>query len=57
MTNERKAELFRGAMDWVWMHTEGYGKEEYICALENIGLTAEEIAAELANCCFDDEEG
>ncbi len=52
MTNERKAELFQGAMEWVWMHTEGYGKDEYICALENIGFTPEEIEEDLSNCDF-----
>lgn len=52
MTNERKAELFNSAMDWIWVHTEGYGKDEYIGALENIGFTAEEIEEELSNCDF-----
>jgi hypothetical protein len=55
MTNERKAELFTGLMEWVWMHTEGYGEDEYIRALENIGFTADEIEKELSDCCFDDD--
>lgn len=56
MTNERKAELFTGLMEWVWVHTEGYGKDEYIIALENIGFTKEEIEEELSECYFDNDE-
>lgn len=56
MTNERKAKLFHGAMDWIWEHTEGYGKEEYVCALQHIGFTREEVQEELSNCCFDEDE-
>ena len=53
MTPERKAELFDNAIIWIWEHTEGYDKEEYIGALEHIGFTPEEIEEELEICDFD----
>ena len=53
MTDERKLKLFDQAITWIWEHTEGYGKKDYIDALENIGFTDEEIQEELANCVFD----
>lgn len=58
MTNERKAKLFDGAMEWVWEHMEYFSKEEVEWALEHIGFTDEEIAEELADSIFaeDDED-
>ena len=56
MTNERKAELFQGLMEWGWMHTEGYGKDEYVRFLQVVGFTQEEIEEELSDCCFDDDD-
>ena len=53
MTDERKAELFDEAITWIWEHTEGYGKEEYVNALEHIGFTDEEIEEELSICDFE----
>ena len=56
MTNERKAELFKGAMNWVWEHMEYFDKEEVEMALEHIGFTEEEIAEELADSIFAEDE-
>jgi hypothetical protein len=53
MTDKRKQELFDNAITWIWEHTQEYGKEEYIGALEYIGFTEEEIDEELAACDFD----
>ena len=49
MTDNRKAELFQGALEWIWDHTEGYGIEEYVIALEHIGFTTEEIQKHLSS--------
>lgn len=56
MTNERKIELFDKAIEWVWEHTEQHGVSEYLNTLKRIGYTEKEIAEEIANCNFDDEE-
>lgn len=50
MINERKAKLFNNALLWIFEHTEGYGLEEYMRALENIGFTAEEINEQINLC-------
>lgn len=50
MVNERKFELFDNAMLWIFEHTEGYGVEEYVRALKNIGFTAEEIKEQINLC-------
>lgn len=55
MTDERKIELFDNLLTWIWAHTEGYGKIEYVTALENIGYTPEEIQEELQVAEFDDD--
>lgn len=52
MTNERKLKLFKSALNWVFYHTEGYGKEEYVNALKEIGFTEDEIKEELEQCEF-----
>ena len=56
MTNIRKAELFNGALDWIFEHTARYGKEEYACALQKIGFTRTEIKEELSYCGFDNDD-
>ena len=55
MTNERKAELFQGAMNWVWEHMENFSKQECIWALEHIGFSKDEIDEELIYCTFEDD--
>ena len=55
MTNERKAELFQGAMNWVWEHMESFSKQECIWALEHIGFSKEEIDEELTYCTFEED--
>lgn len=55
MTNKRKAELFQDMLEWIYDHTEGYGIEEYICALQNCGFTEDEIREDLLNF-LDSEE-
>ena len=56
MTPERKAELFDGAMGWVYKHLV-YGDEtEYEETLEEIGFTEEEIAEQLSYIFDDDKE-
>ena len=55
MTNERKAELFDRAMNWVYEHLVYADKAEYEENLENIGFTNDEIA-EVLKEVFDDEE-
>jgi hypothetical protein len=56
MTNERKAELFDGAMNWVWEHMQYFDKEEVEMVLEYIGFTEEEIAEELAGSIYAEDE-
>jgi hypothetical protein len=56
MTPERKAELFDRAIAWIWEHTENFGMQAYISALNEVGYTKEEITDELVSCNFDDEE-
>ena len=43
MTNERKAELFGGAMSWVFSQLAYGDNTEIAEALEDIGFTDEEI--------------
>ena len=56
MTNERKAELFQGAMNWIWEHMESFSKQECIWALEHIGFSKEEIDEELTYCTFEEDD-
>jgi sulfur carrier protein ThiS len=56
MTNERKAELFDKAMDWVYKHLVYADETEYEETLEEIGFTDEEIAVEMALIFVEDEE-
>lgn len=56
MTNERKAELFDKAIEWIWDHSEGYDVQEYLRALKHIGYTQAEILEEIVNNNFDDED-
>lgn len=44
MTNERKAELFDKAMDWIFRHLAYGDRTEIEEALEDVGYTDEEIA-------------
>lgn len=56
MTNERKAELFDAAMDWIYSRLAYEYEVGYEEALENIGFTDEEIDDVLKVMFADDEE-
>lgn len=56
LSNERKLELFDGAMNWIWSRMAYFDKIEIEMALEEIGFTDAEIAEILADLFTEDIE-
>ena len=56
MTNERKAELFDGAMNWVFSNMVYGDAADVVETLDDIGYTDEEIEEVLANSIFAEDE-
>lgn len=56
MTNERKAELFDRAMDYIYSQLAYDDETEYEETLETIGFTQEEIDGILSDIFSDEDE-
>lgn len=56
MSIERKAELFGGAMDYIFSHMTYDDKAEYEEVFEQVGFTTDEIKEKLKDIFEEDEE-
>ena len=49
ISDSRKIDLYQDLVNWVCDHTEGFGMDAVVKALDNIGFTSEEICDEINN--------